>query len=75
MAFKEVYSKKYLAVIASVLVGIAAVIFAVSQLFVGADTPDAENAESVESPYGEPYTTLPTSEPYVEPPTAPPPVH
>lgn len=63
-----VYSKKYLAWILAVLVGIAAVVFGASQWFVSQDTP-----ERVESVVGEPVTGMPTSAPYVDPPESPPP--
>ncbi|MFA4891528.1 MAG: hypothetical protein WC604_04265 [Candidatus Gracilibacteria bacterium] len=70
--FNEVYSKKYLATILAILVGIAAAVFAISQWFVSQDTPEnmTENSESV---VGDPSTTLPTTPPHVEPPTTPPP--
>lgn len=70
--FKKVYSGKYLAGILSLLIGIAAVVFGVSQAFVSCDTPENEMAESYVGP-GEPFTEGPTSPPYVEPPTSPPP--
>lgn len=72
MGFNEVYSKKYLATILAILVGIAAAVFAISQLFVAQDTPEnmMENSESI---VGEPSTTLPTTPPSVTPPTTPPP--
>jgi len=64
-----VYSKKYLLFILSALVGIAAVIFGISQYFVSSDTPESES-EYVNIV---PYSKGPTSPPVVAPPLAPPP--
>lgn len=58
--------KKYSVIILSILVAIAAVVFGISQVFVGCD--------SVEVPVGgEPSSVGPTTAPYVTPPTTQPP--
>jgi hypothetical protein len=62
--FKQVYSKKYLTVILGILVGIAALVFGASQIFVGCVD---------EKEYGEPYVKGPTSPPNIPPPTSLPP--
>ena len=68
-----VYSKKYLTLILGILVGISAVVFAVSQILVGLDTPDAQ-VQGTAVPSGAPSIGIgPTHPPYVTPPTVPPP--
>lgn len=60
--------KKYSVIILSILVGIAAVVFGVSQIFVGCDS-----VTKVSPVGGEPYSVGPTTAPYVTPPTSQPP--
>jgi len=59
--------KKYSVIIFSILVAIAAAVFAISQVLVSDDA--GEEGFSV----GDPYTVGPTTEPYAEPPTTQPP--
>jgi hypothetical protein len=56
-------SKKYLSIVASILIGIAVIVFALSQFFISGDKDEI----------GTPYMKGPTSLPYVTPPTTPPP--
>lgn len=56
-------SKKYVTIIISVLLLIAAAVLAVSQIFVGGDIGSK----------GIPYSIGPSSPPHVTPPTTPPP--
>ena len=60
--------KKYSILILSILVGIAAVVFAASQFFVSCSMQDGTGVTDED-----PYTTFPTTPPYVDPPTSPPP--
>jgi hypothetical protein len=61
--------KKYSIIILSILVAIAAAVFAVSQILVSDGA--GEEGFSV----GNPYTNGPTTEPYAAPPTSPPPTN
>ncbi|HPU94691.1 MAG TPA: hypothetical protein PK398_00770 [Candidatus Gracilibacteria bacterium] len=56
-------SKKYLTIILSILLLIAAAVLAVSQIFIGQDSK------------GVPFSVGPTTPPYVTPPTTPPPAN
>lgn len=60
--------KKYSIIILSILVAIAAIVFGVSQVFVGCDS-----AKGVSPVGGEPSSVGPTTAPYVTPPTSQPP--
>ena len=60
--------KKYSIIILSILVAIAAIVFGISQVFVGCDS-----VTEISPVGGEPYSVGPTTAPYVTPPTTQPP--